>query len=220
MKLVFYGGGSYEDNKDLNERCLSLMGKKNPLATYIPAYSYGAEDDFKEFIRAFRFYRVRRFLYFPVDQAFDRILLRAVLKSDMIHLSGGDTYYFLKHLKKSGVFHHLKVFVKRGGLLTGLSAGGIVMCPDITPAGYPEFDRDDNEEGLTNLVGMNLARFEFFPHYKNSPRYEEELLRQSKKTAFPLLGVPDYNGLVVDGHRMEFFGRVHCFLDGKKGRLT
>ena len=216
MKLVFYGGGFYEYNKRLNERAVLLTKKKNPLITYIPSYSYGAEQDFMEFVYSFDSSKVTKFLYFPVDRRFDKTLLKEVLTSDMIHLSGGDTFYFLKHLKKSGFLVSLKHFVHKGGVLTGLSAGGIIMGPEITPASYPAFDKDDNEEGLKDWSSIGLSKFEFFPHYKNSHRYERELLKQSKKTESPLLGVPDYNGIIIDGDKIEFFGRIYCFHAGKK----
>ena len=216
MKLVFYGGGLYHFNRDLNERSALLSGKDNPLITYIPADSYGAEEDFMEFVRGFRPLRINRFLFFPIDRAFDKVLLREAMKSDIIHLSGGNTFYFLKHLRHSGLFSRIKHFVKRGGVLTGLSAGGIMMGPTITPASYPEFDKDDNDDGLLNWKGLCLSRFEFFPHYKNSRRYEEVLLKQSRKIPGPVLAVPDYHGIVLNGDHMEFFGQIYCFHRGRR----
>ena len=216
MKLVFYGGGSYNYNRKLNERTLALAGEKNPLITYIPSYSYGAEEDFREFVRGYRPFHITRFLYFPLDQNIDKTLLREVLKSHIIHLSGGDTFYFLKYLKKKGIFGLLKRFVQRGGILTGLSAGGIIMGPVITAASYPPFDCDENTENLTDWKGLSLTKFEFFPHYKNSHRYERELRKQSCKTKAPLMAVPDYNGIVVNGENVELLGRIYCFVRGEK----
>ena len=192
------------------------MEKKSPLITYIPSYSYGAEEDFREFVEGFKSFRLSRFLYFPIDQSPDNTLLKEVFKSDMIHLSGGDTFYFLKYLKKSEAFFLLKKFVKKGGTLTGLSAGGIIMGPSIAPASYPEFDCDENSENLTNWAGLNLSHFEFFPHYKNSYRYERELLKQSLKISKPILAVPDYSGIIINGNNIEFLGRIYCFHDGIK----
>ena len=216
MKLVFYGGGFYDLNHGINEKALLLTAKESPLITYIPSYSYGAEEDFWEFIGGFKSFELTRFLYLPVDQRPDNTLLKEVLTSDMIHLSGGDTFYFLKYLKKSGIFYSLKTFVRRGGTLTGLSAGGIIMGPSIAPASYPEFDCDENSEEIINWTGLSLSRFDFFPHYKNSYRYERELLEQSLKTSRMILAAPDYSGIVINGEDIEFLGRIYCFHDGIK----
>ena len=216
MKLVFYGGGLYDFNKDLNQRSAVLTARKNPLITYIPAQSYGAEEDFMEFVRGFRPLRLNRFLFFPIDRTFDRVLLREVMKSDIIHLSGGNTFYFIRYLRENGLISLLKDFVSQGRVLTGLSAGGIMMGPTIKSASYPNFDRDDNDEGPMSWRGLNLTKFEFFPHYRNSRRYEQELLRQSKRGPHPILAAPDYSGIVLNGENTEFLGRIYCFCRGKR----
>ena len=142
------------------------------------------------------------------------------LKSEIIRLSGGNTYYFLKHLRKTGLLKHLKEFVKRGGVLTGLSAGGILMTPIISAAGYPEFDKDDNDEKVRNLRGLNLVKFEFFPHYKNSPRYDKDLIRESKRVDYPIYAIPDGSGVVVTENKLKFIGKSYCFFKGKKVLLS
>lgn len=216
MKLVFHGGGHTEDNIELNRQALRMCGDKDPVVTFIPACSIDAEGDFLDFARGFQSLGVGRFLYFPVDVPFDQTMLQQVLKSNIIHLSGGNTYYFLRSLRRARLLPRLREFVKRGGVLTGLSAGGIIMTPDIRAAGYPSFDCDDNDEGLRDLRAMKLVNFEYFPHYRNSRRYEIELLRQSKKLAYPIYAVPDGNGIVVEGNQLSFHGKIFCFHRGRK----
>jgi dipeptidase E len=58
----------------------------------------------------------------------------------------------------------LKKFIQDGGILTGLSAGAIMMTETIEMAGYPPFDCDENEDNLKNLKSLNLVDFYFFPH--------------------------------------------------------
>ena len=43
----------------------------------------------------------------------NKSFLEEVLKSDVIHLGGGNTYYFLKHLRKSKMLGVLKKYVKK-----------------------------------------------------------------------------------------------------------
>lgn len=217
MKLVFYGGGFEEDNIDLDLEAIRLSGTRRPKVAYIPSCSYGLEADFKAFSDHYRSLGVRKIMYFPIDVHFDRILEEEILNSDIIHLSGGNTYYFLNNLRKKKWVAKLKQFAKRGGVLTGLSAGGILMTPDIKTAGYPDFDCDDNEDRIRNFNALGLVPFEFFPHFINSKRYTEALTKESKKIKERCLyASPDGSGLVVEDHRVSFVGRNYLFINGKK----
>lgn len=216
MKLVFYGGGEGRDNHLLDKEAISLTGKNYPRMTYIPSASFDGEMDFKDFIEQYSFFDITQFIYFPVDLPFDRVLMQEAFKSDIIHLAGGNTFYFLYCLRKQGLLKELKNFVKRGGVLTGLSAGGIIMTPSIETAAFPSFDRDDNDIHLKNLKSLNLVSFDFFPHYKNSPRYEKALLSYSKKSPHPLIACPDGCGVVVDDKSLKFVGKISIFFKGKR----
>jgi dipeptidase E len=216
MKLVFYGGGDDLDNRSLDKELLSLSESKKPQITYIPSCSYENDLDFIDFVKQYKKFNVKRFLYFPIDMPSDKVMLKEALRSDIIHLSGGNTYYFLKHLRTSGLIKELKKFVQRGGILTGLSAGAIIMTPNIQTAGMPDFDKDENDENMKNFASMNLVPFEFFPHYRNSKRYDNELIKYSKKIKNPLYACPDGSGIIVTEDAMSFVGKAYCFYKGKK----
>lgn len=216
MKLVFYGGGFASENISLDKRLILLLKTKNPLITYIPSCSIYGETDFIEFVEQYYNFGFKRIINFPIDREFDPILRASIFRSDIIHLSGGNTYYFLKMLRKTGMLKDLKKYVKDGGILTGLSAGGIIMTPDIETAGFPSFDRDENEENLRNLKAMNLVRFNFFPHYRNSIRYDQEIFQYTKKTKYPLYAATDGSGIIINGESITFHNKVYCFYEGKK----
>ena len=93
MKLVLYGGDDEGYSHDLNKIAITLTGKKRPSMTYIPATHYWAEEDFMDFVDHHKKWGIDRFVLFPVDIPFDQSLLRLALRSDLIHLSGGNTYY-------------------------------------------------------------------------------------------------------------------------------
>ncbi len=216
MKLVFYSGGHDYENTQLDKRLIDLVHTDSPQITYIPSCSYLCDSDFQEFIKQYERFNIHNIINFPIDQPFTEVLKTEVLKSDVIHLSGGNTYYFLKHLRKAKMLGELKKFVKNGGVLTGLSAGGIIMTKTIGLAGIPDFDKDENDENLKNLKGMSLVDFEFFPHYKNSKRYDVELLGYSKSLGEPVYACPDGSGIVVQDNEVSFIGKAYCFFNGKK----
>jgi dipeptidase E len=216
MKLVLYSGGHDYENIQLDKHLIDLVHSESPQITYIPSCSYLCDADFHDFIKQYERFGIHNIINFPIDQPFTEVLKNEVLKSDVIHLSGGNTYYFLKHLRKAKMLGELKKFVKKGGVLTGLSAGAIIMTKTIEMAGIPEFDRDDNDENLKNLSAMNLVDFEFFPHYKNSRRYDVELLGYSKTLDAPIYACPDGSGIVVKNNEISFVGKTYCFFQGKK----
>lgn len=220
MKLVLYSGGHEEENLFLNRRALELTGVKSPKLALIPSNSYDAEDDFKFFVKEFSNLGVTKFMHFCVDIPFTKTLLNEVFKSDLIFLGGGNTFYFLKHLKKAGVFDQLKKFLDRGGVLCGLSAGAIVLTPHVHTASFPHFDRDENPWDMKNLSAMKLVNFEFFPHYKNSKRYDAELLHHSKKTNIPLYACADGSGIIIEDQQISFCGKSHQFYQGKKHTIS
>lgn len=220
MKIVLYSGGSEKDNRLLNKKALKLTGVDVPKLTFIPSSSYDAEEDFKFFVDEFSKLGVQRFMHFCVDTPFTKTMLSEVLRSDLIFLGGGNTFYFLKHLKKNKMFDHFKKFLKRGGVLCGLSAGAIVLTPHVHTASFPHFDRDENPWEMKNLSAMRLVNFEFFPHYKNSQRYDAELKHHSKKSNLPLYACPNGGGIIIEEDSLTFCGKAHVFYQGKKFTLS
>jgi dipeptidase E len=210
MKLVLYSGGDDKDNLTLDQSLFEMVQKKNPVMTFIPSSSYLSEVEFREFVRHYSKYKVTRFIHFPVDVPFDQTMFKEVMKSDIIHLAGGNTFYFLKYLRQSKMLPQLKAFVERGGILTGLSAGAIIMAAE------PEFDRYENSVHLQNLKAMNLVDFYFFPHFRQSTRYDNAFKIISKNTDKMIYASPDGSGIIVDDNKITFVGKTFGFYQGKK----
>jgi len=216
MRLVFYSGGYPDENYELDNILLKHLAPKRPQVTYIPSSSDDADVHFRDFVRWYQRFNVKRFINFPVDVPISHTMLYQVLCSDIIHLSGGNTFYFLKHLRSQGLLKLLQDYSAEGGIITGLSAGAILMTPDITTASFPTFDCDDNYDGVTNFSAMGLVNFEFFPHYRNSKRYEQELRLHSKSSKRPIIACPDGSGVVVNSSQITLVGKPVCFHNGDK----
>lgn len=216
MKLVLYSGGDDKENRQLDKSFIDLIGKKNPVVTFIPSSSYLSEQEFKTFVRHYSKFKITRFIHFPVDVPFDKILFQEVMRSDAIHMGGGNTFYFLNSLRKAKLLPQLRTFAEKGGVLTGLSAGAIMMTENIEMAGYPEFDRDENIVGLKNLSALGLLDFAFFPHFKNSSRYDAAFKKYSKAKNKVVYACPDGAGIVVNDGELRFIGKTFAFSEGHK----
>ena len=220
MNLVFYSGGDDKDNLHLDRAFVELLGKKNPVITFIPSSSYLSEQEFKSFVRHYSKYKITRFIHFPVDVPFDKILFQEVMRSDAIHMGGGNTFYFLNSLRKAGLLGQLKTFAEKGGLLTGLSAGAIMMTENIEMAGYPEFDRDENVVNIKNLSALNLVDFLFFPHFRNSARYDAVFKKYTRSTEKIIYACPDGAGIVVRDNEIRFINKCYAFSKGHKFNIN
>ena len=220
MKLVFYSGGYAHENEKVDARLISLFEKQDLKLTFIPSCGHYSQEYYLEIIDQYKPFGIKKFMKFNIDQPFSDTLKRFAFSADIIHLGGGNTFYFLKTLRKAGLLNELRQWVKAGGVLTGLSAGAIMMTNHIQTAGFPSFDCDDNEYNLKNLSALQLVDFEFFPHYKNSKRYDNELLEYSKHSARPLYACPDGSGILVNHEEVSFIGKAFCFYAGNKFRLA
>ncbi|MAX67890.1 MAG: Type 1 glutamine amidotransferase-like domain-containing protein [Bacteriovoracaceae bacterium] len=220
MKLVFYSGGYAEENFNLDQGLLSLFKKKDLKLTFIPSSSYNSNEDYRDIIQQYRPYGIRKFYKFHVDHPFSEISKKIAFQADIIHLGGGNTFYFLKYLRKTGLLKELKAWVRNGGVLTGVSAGAIIMTKNIETAAFPSFDCDENEDNVKNLAGLQLVDFEFFPHYKNSKRYDQELKNYSKMIQSPVYACPDGSGILLNHNEIRFIGKTFCFVNGHKYLLN
>ncbi len=219
FRLVMYAGGQNSGNKRIHEKLSSILGRKARSFTYVPSSHENGEHYFRRIKKRYARYGFKKFRYFAVDSDFLMREMREALKSDVIYLAGGNTFYFLKHLRESGFLKKLEAYAKRGGVVAGLSAGAIMMTPTIALAAYPPPDADLNEVKLKNWRGLGLVDFEFLPHYSNSKSASEAMLRYSRRTQRLIFATPDGSGIAVDGEAFHIFGPVYIFYRGKKARI-
>lgn len=216
MRLVLYSGYD-KKNAPIDVEAIRMTQKKNPCVIFIPSANHVPDFEYEYVRENYAEHGVKNILQLNIDRPYAFADAEKIIKkADMIYLSGGNTFYFLKSIRRNHFDRLLKQFVKRGGVLAGLSAGSIIMTPTIMTASYPKFDRDENTVGLRNLEALGLVRFEFFPHYTPEPEYARELKKQSLLLKYPLYGVADGAGITVDGDRLSFFGRVWGYLGGKE----
>jgi len=214
MKLIFYSGGNHTINEKIDLDLISLIGKKNPKIGYIPSSSDLQRKYFNEVKNYYAKYGVSQFLYFDLDKEFDKSKIPQLKDCDAIHLSGGNTFYFLYSIKKRKFLKFLREYAKSGKILIGVSAGAIIMTPSIntTLAFHPQTGDLDklNTAGLKNFNALHLVNFEFIPHFDEK---EKEVFAKnySQKRKNPIYACNDGSGIIVNEKKTIFYGKVFKF---------
>ena len=94
--------------------------------------------------------------------------IEAVLSAcDYIYISGGNTFYLLQELRKSGADRMIISEVNAGKVYIGESAGAIIAAPDIEYA--RGMDSIKKAPELIGYEGLGLVSFYPLPHVSNPP---------------------------------------------------
>lgn len=114
--------------------------------------------------------------------------------SNILIITGGNTFKLLNHLRKSGLDRAIVEFWNKDEVvLSGFSAGAIVLSPSIETA---RIDGDVNEPGLTDLTGLKIVNFEIWPHYE--PDQTEKVADYKSKILSELKLIGNDEVLVID----------------------
>ena len=89
---------------------------------------------------------------------------KKLLYSNIVLISGGNTFGLLQNLRSSGLDKSIEEFAEKSDfVLAGFSAGALVLTPTIEICNLSDFD--ENLVGLKDLTGLGIVNFEVFPHY-------------------------------------------------------
>lgn len=110
------------------------------------------------------------------------------------YVCGGNTFKLMKYINSSGFKDKLSKFLDNGGLYVGVSAGSIVLGPNIEISSFGA-DGDKNDVNLENLSGMNILPFVVSPHFKKSEK--KELEKFSKKVKYKIKPLTDENIICI-----------------------
>jgi peptidase E len=119
---------------------------------------------------------------------------------DVLYIQGGNTFYLLDQLRRSGADKIIRDLVTGGQTVyCGISAGSVVACPDMAVAGWSP-DWDHNEVGLTDFAGLGLVPFILSPHFEQK---DATLIAAHLPLPHPFLALEDGQAWVVDGEHQR-----------------
>jgi dipeptidase E len=216
--LVMYSGGQHRGNERLHRALVHLASQvsEGPLRfTYLPFCADGSTTYFMRSARRYGRFGVDEFCSLAADQKPTRAQIKMALRAHIVYLAGGNTFYFLKALRKSGLLAMLRDYAESGGIIAGLSAGAHILTPHIRLAGVKGLDPDPNEVRLKDLRALGLAPFEILPHFDGRSRTIGILRRYSCESDYPVYACPDGAGVVVRDGEARTMGRgIRLFSGG------
>lgn len=92
---------------------------------------------------------------------------------DIVYVNGGNSFWLLKLIRKSGFNKIIQKLVSEGKIYIGISAGIYVACPTIEMAKWKHLD-DPQVAKESDLTALSLVNFLITAHY------EDKYQKQSK----------------------------------------
>jgi len=110
--------------------------------------------------------------------------------ADVIYFTGGNSFFLIDQLRKTGTDELLKKELAKGKLMIGESAGAIICAPSIQY--IEQMDEKPEDYSQEDDAGLDLIDFYVLPHY----------LTEKIMTEFSDLNLCPINnrqGIVIDG---------------------
>lgn len=121
---------------------------------------------------------------------------------DVVYVEGGNTFYLLDWVKKSGFNKAIKKFLKRERVYVGVSAGSMIAGTNIESANWEPADK--NIAGLGDLSAISLLPFAITPHYCDE--VAEAVKEAAVKAGYPIVALTDSQAVLIDGNRARIIG--------------
>lgn len=122
------------------------------------------------------------------------------LEFDIYYVCGGNTFYILDRMRKTGVDKILIEAVKKGKFYVGVSAGSIMAGPDIEISGW-KHGGDRNDVNLKDLTGFKLVPYIVTPHYADKYKEIIEEFQETRKGE-PVIALTDDQAIFVEDGKM------------------
>ncbi|MBU1202488.1 Type 1 glutamine amidotransferase-like domain-containing protein [Patescibacteria group bacterium] len=195
MVNIILSSYGFQKNKTLKKKLLTLLPKasKNLSVAIITTASAEWKEENKHAVLA---KQVLENMGFKQVKFFDIEFENPnkLKKFDVIYINGGNPFYLLYYLKKSGADKVITHLVDRGVIIVGISGGGVVLGPDINIVDY--FDRKINTVKLEDLTGLNLTDTIIYPHYTKET--EEKIKNYENKYKCKVRRLTDNQSVIVE----------------------
>ena len=133
----------------------------------------------------------------------EKQLKKMLKEKDIICVQGGNTFYLLRAVRKSGFDRVVKDYISQGKIYIGISAGSYIACPTIVQSTWIHQDR--NRFGLTDFTALDLVPFIIIAHFKE--KYRKIVENGAETTRYPLVALHDTQAIFVENNKWKVVGR-------------
>ena len=122
--------------------------------------------------------------------------------NDFIYITGGNTFYLMQELIRTGADQLILSEVHSGKLYIGESAGAIITSSNIEYV--QKMDRVEKAPLLTNYTGLSLVEFSPLPHFKSFPftKIVDKIVSDYEKQLH-LIPIRNKEAIIVANHEMK-----------------
>ena len=128
---------------------------------------------------------------------------RVISDADYIFVTGGNTFFLLQELKRTGADKLIAEHISKGKPYIGSSAGSMILAKNI---GYVK--HMDSSKAAPSLQedfsALAVIDFCIVPHYTNAPfKKAAEKITREFSAALDLRPISNHQAIVVDGESIE-----------------
>ena len=207
MKIVAIGGGhigesnySY-DMKEIDEEIVKLSNKENPNFLFIGLASSFADSYYKKLKDIYKDLGCITGKISNKTLTHMEVVEKKIKEADIIYIGGGDTYKLMSDVKKTGMDKMLDEALKRGCVMSGVSAGGIIWCKN----GLSDYKILSNESDKFHLIdGLGYLDFTFVPHFSKNDNRKTDLKEIIKDKDVKVLGFDNCTAIVVEDKNVRY----------------
>ena len=151
-----------------------------------------------------------------LKQENENSLNKKLEKFDVVYVEGGNTFYLLKFVRKSGFDKAIEKFLDRGGIYVGVSAGTIITGLNIESAGG--WKHDDNKiVNLKDLTGLKLVPFVVSVHIDENKL--DVVKKCAKAVDYPVVAITDKQAILVKDNKQKIVGTGEKYIFNMSNEL-
>jgi dipeptidase E len=214
--LFLYSDQVIEGNRVIDQQLFLSFESGSPFIAYIPSNGDPDRLHYHHQLNYYQQYGLEKLLLMDITEELDERLLNEAGQCDAIHLSGGNPILFRESLLRSRVGSFLVDYYNRGGTLVGVSGGAVQF--GISTALFKLFQHGLSHalENDMELGTLNLAAFDFLPHYNRwSDSFKKSVEVYTKLTNRLVYAADDGSGIVVKGEELAFIGNIKKIQKGR-----
>ena len=118
-------------------------------------------------------------------------------EADVIYFTGGNSFFLMDWLRKTGTDGLLKKELANGKLMIGESAGAIICAPSIQY--IEQMDEKPEDYSQEDDAGLDLIDFYVLPHYLTVPFKKVTEKIMTEFSDLNLCPINNHQGIVIDG---------------------